>query len=237
MFSRDSLKFQAVPLPDRHDMGDTDMQRAAERFYDCMRRRHSVRDYSDRDVPRDVIENCIRAAGTAPSGANHQPWHFVAISDPAIKHRIRQAAEEEERRFYAGAAGDEWLKALEPIGTTAEKPHLDIAPWLIVVFAQRFGQFDDGETFKNYYVPESVGIATGVLLTALHHSGLVSLTHTPNPMKFLNRLLGRPASEKPVMIVAVGHPSEDATVPAVAKIKKPLSEILTIHAPELGRTA
>ena len=210
-------------------MNDDDMLRAADGFYDLMRKRHSVRDFSARVVPRDIIENCIRAAGTAPSGANHQPWHFVAIADPALKHRIREAAEAEERRFYAGAAGDEWLKALEPIGTAADKPHLDIAPWLIVVFAQRFGHFQDGRKFKNYYVPESVGIATGVLLTALHHAGLASLTHTPNPMKFLNQLLARPAHEKPVMIIAVGHPSEDATVPAVAKIKKPLPEILTVY--------
>ena len=210
-------------------MNDAQMQTAASSFSQFMRKRHSVRDFSDRAVPRDVIENCVRAAGSAPSGANHQPWHFVAVADPALKHRIREAAEEEERRFYAGAAGDEWLMALEPIGTTADKPHLDIAPWLIVVFAQRFGQFDDGRKFKNYYVPESVGIATGFLLTALHHAGLVSLTHTPNPMKFLNRLLGRPAQEKPVMIIAAGHPSDDATVPAVAKIKKPLPEILTVY--------
>ena len=138
------------------------------------------------------------------------------------------AAEEEERRFYDGAAGDEWLRALEPIGTGPDKPHLEIAPWLIVVFAQRYGQFDDGTRFKNYYVPESVGIATGFLLAALHHAGLVSLTHTPNPMRFLNELLGRPESEKPVMIIAAGHPAPGAKVPAVAKIKKPLDEILTL---------
>jgi nitroreductase len=176
-----------------------------------------------------VIEACIRAAGTAPSGANHQPWFFVAIADAGLKRLIRAEAEEEERRFYAGAAGDEWLRALEPLGTTAEKPHLEIAPWLVVVFAQRWGEFDDGQKFKNYYVPESVGIATGVLLTALHHAGLVALTHTPNPMKFLGGALGRPASEKPVMIIAVGHPAEGATVPAVAKIKKPLEDILDVR--------
>ena len=193
-----------------------------------MRRRHSVRDFSDRPVPREVIEACVRAAGTAPSGANHQPWFFVAISDPDIKRRIRAEAEEEERRFYEGAAGDEWLKALEPIGTTAEKPHLEVAPWLIVIFAQRWGEFDDGHRFKNYYVPESTGSRPGFLLAALHHAGLVALTHTPNPMKFLNALLDRPASEKPMMILAVGHPSDTATVPGVAKIKKPLSDILKV---------
>jgi len=218
-----------MPLPDRHDMGDADMCQAAAAFHCFLRKRHSVRDFSDRPVPRPIIEDCIRAAGTAPSGANHQPWHFAAIADPGFKHRIREAAEAEEKHFYAGGAGDEWLKALEPIGTNAEKPHLDIAPWLIVVFAQRFGAFDDGRRFKNYYVPESVGIATGFLIAALHHAGLVALTHTPNPMKFLNAMLDRPASEKPVMIIAVGHPADDAVVPAAAKLKKPLDEILTVY--------
>ncbi|MBL4807520.1 MAG: nitroreductase family protein, partial [Rhodobacteraceae bacterium] len=144
------------------------------------------------------------------------------------KKEIREASEEEERKFYAGGGGDEWLKALEPIGTNDDKPHLEVAPWLIVVFAQRYGQFEDGERFKNYYVPESVGIATGFLLAALHHAGLTALTHTPNPMKFLNKMLDRPASEKPTMIIAVGHPAKTATVPAVAKIKKPLNDILTV---------
>ncbi|SMX37670.1 nitroreductase family protein [Maliponia aquimaris] len=228
MVSRDQMVYTPVALPDRSDLADEAMQVEAEAFRDRMRRRHTVRDFSDRSVPRGVIEACVAAAGTAPSGANHQPWHFAAVSSPAIKARIRAAAEEEERRFYAGAAGDEWIKALEPIGTTASKPHLEIAPWLIVVFAQRYGRFDDGTRFKNYYVPESVGIATGLLLTALHHAGLACLVHTPNPMKFLNELLGRPEAEKPTMIIATGHPSKDATVPAVAKIKKPLDEILSV---------
>lgn len=227
MFARDDMNYEAVALPDRMNLSDDEMQDAAAAFYDKMKRRHSVRDFTNRDVPKAVIEQCIQAAGTAPSGANHQPWHFIAISNPAVKHEIRLAAEEEERQFYAGGGGDEWIKALEPIGTTAEKPHLDIAPWLIIVFAQRWGEFDDGTRYKNYYVPESVGIATGVLLTALHHSGLVTLTHTPNPMRFLNDKFERSQSEKPVMIIAVGHPAEDATVPSVAKIKKPLNEILT----------
>ena len=228
MFARDNLTYEAVALPDRHQLNDAEMQDAAREFHAFMRKRHSVRDFSNRAVDRAVIEDCVRAAASAPSGANHQPWHFVAISDADTKRRIREAAEEEERRFYAGAAGDEWLKALEPIGTSDQKPHLEIAPWLIVVFAQRYGEFDDGTRFKNYYVPESVGIATGFLLTALHHAGLVTLTHTPNPMKFLNTLLSRPASEKPTMIIAVGHPAADAVVPAVAKIKKPLAEVLTV---------
>ena len=228
MFARKQLTYEARDLPDRVTLSDSEMTAEAQRFLDRMTRRHSVRDYTDRPVPRAVIEDCIRTAGSAPSGANHQPWHFVAISNPDIKAQIRAAAEEEERRFYDGAAGDEWLSALEPIGTGPEKPHLTVAPWLIVVFAQRYGQFDDGTRFKNYYVPESVGIATGFLLAALHHAGLVSLTHTPNPMRFLNAVLGRPDSEKPVMIIAAGHPAPDATVPAVAKIKKPLEEILTV---------
>jgi len=228
MFARDRIKYQPIDLPDRMEFSDENMLSEAKAFYETMRRRHTVRDFSERPVSRDVIEACIKAAGTAPSGANHQPWHFVAISAGDVKHRIRLAAEEEERQFYEGGAGDEWLKALEPIGTNEDKPHLDIAPWLIIVFAQRWGRFDDGTRFKNYYVPESVGIATGFLLASLHHAGLVSLPHTPNPMKFLGKLLGRPDSEKPIMIIAVGHPTENAKIPSVAKLKKPLSEILTI---------
>ncbi|MDA4843754.1 nitroreductase family protein [Hoeflea poritis] len=228
MFAREHIEYEAVDLPDRANLTDEQMLAAAEAFHDKMKRRHTVRDYSTRPVSREVIENCIRTAGTAPSGANHQPWHFVAISNPEFKKKIREAAEEEERRFYDGGAGDEWLKALEPIGTNDVKPHLEDAPWLIVVFAQKWGYFEDGERFKNYYVPESTGIATGFLLAALHHAGLVTLTHTPNPMKFLTGMLGRPEHEKPIMIVAVGHPSEDAKVPKVAKMKKPLDEILTL---------
>ncbi|WP_171092472.1 MULTISPECIES: nitroreductase family protein [unclassified Ruegeria] len=225
MFSRDALSYDPIPLPDRSEISDADMQGAAQEFYDKMRQRHTVRDFSLRPVDRSVIETCLRTAGTAPSGANHQPWHFAAISAPDLKQRIREEAEEEERRFYAGGAGDEWIKALEPIGTNAVKEHLTIAPWLIVVFAQRWGHFEDGTRYKNYYVPESVNIATGFLLAALHHAGLSTLTHTPNPMRFLNDALDRPASEKPTMIIAVGHPSENATVPAVPKLKKPLEEI------------
>ncbi|NNE79962.1 MAG: nitroreductase family protein [Silicimonas sp.] len=228
MFSRSNVEYTPIDLPDRADLSDAEMLAEAKGFLDRMKQRHTVRDFSDRPVARDVIEACVRTAGTAPSGANHQPWHFVAISNPAFKKRVRAAAEEEERRFYEGGGGDEWLKALEPIGTDDRKPHLEDAPWLIVVFAQKWGTFDDGTRFKNYYVPESVGIATGFLLAALHHAGLVALTHTPNPMKFLNEMLDRPGSEKPVMIIAAGHPAADAKVPAVAKIKKPLDEILTI---------
>lgn len=227
MFAKDKLEYSAVPLPDRADFSDAETLNAARAFFEKMRTRHTVRDYSDRPIARDVIETCIRTAGTAPSGANHQPWHFVVVGEPEMKARIREEAEEEERRFYAGGGGDEWIKALEPIGTNADKPHLTVAPWLIIVFAQRWGEFEDGTRYKNYYVPESVNIATGFLLAALHHAGLSTLTHTPNPMKFLAPALGRPTSEKPTMIIAVGHPSADATVPTVAKLKKPLHEIST----------
>ncbi len=229
MFYRDQMTYEPLALPDRAELSDAEALAEAKAAFDEIRTRHSVREFTDQPVPREIIEHCIRAAGTAPSGANHQPWHFVAISDPALKRRIREGAEEEERRFYDGAAGDEWLKALEPIGTDASKPHLTTAPWLIVIFAQRWGEFDDGTRFKNYYVPESVGIATGFLIWSLHKAGLSVLTHTPNPMKFLNEMLDRPASEKPTMILTVGHAAPDATVPAVAKIKKPLDEILTVR--------
>jgi nitroreductase len=228
MYRKGEVSYQPLPLPDRVQMDDAAALEAAERFLSYMRKRHSVRDYSPRPVPEAVITACIAAAGTAPSGANHQPWHFVAISDPAMKARIREGAEEEERAFYSGAAGDEWLAALEPIGTGVSKPHLTDAPWLIVVFAQRYGMTRDGARYKNYYVPESVGIATGMLITAIHQAGLVCLEHTPNPMKFLGPLCGRPDHEKPVMILPVGYPADNATVPSVAKRKKPLDEILSV---------
>ena len=225
MYRKGEVTFQALALPDRVQLAADESVQAAEAFRDYMRKRHSVRQYSDQPVPEAVIAACIAAAGTAPSGANHQPWYFAAISNPAMKVRIRAAAEDEEKAFYAGGAGDEWLAALEPIGTGAEKPHLTDAPWLIVVFAQRWGLTEEGARYKNYYVPESVGIATGVLITAIHHAGLVCLEHTPNPMAFLNDMLGRPAQEKPVMILPVGYPAADATVPAVAKRKKPFDQI------------
>ena len=220
--------YRALPLPDRVQKPDDQALAAAQAFRDSLKRRHSVRDFAPRPVPESVIATCIAAAGLAPSGANQQPWHFVAIADPAMKAQIRAAAEEEERAFYAGGGGDEWIAALEPIGTGPDKPHLTIAPWLIVVFAQRYGLRADGTRHKHYYVPESVGIATGFLIAALHEAGLVTLTHTPNPMSFLNGLCGRPASEKPVMILPVGWPSDNATVPAAAKVKKPLDQILSV---------
>ena len=228
MYRKGEVSYQALPLPDRVQRDADGALAEAERFLAYMRKRHSVRDYAPRPVPQAVIAACIAAAGTAPSGANHQPWHFVAISDPAMKARIREGAEEEERAFYQGGAGDEWLAALEPIGTGVSKPHLTDAPWLIVVFAQRYGLTEDGTRYKNYYVPESVGIATGILITAIHQAGLVCLEHTPNPMKFLGPLCGRPEHEKPVMILPVGYPAEGATVPAVAKRKKPLAEIMSV---------
>ena len=228
MYRKGEVSYQPLPLPDRVQKPDDTALADARAFLDYMKKRHSVRQFSTRPVPQAIIETCIATAGTAPSGANHQPWHFVAISDPALKSRIRAGAEEEERAFYSGSAGDEWLAALEPIGTGADKPHLTDAPWLIVVFAQRYGLTHDGTRYKNYYVPESVGLSTGFLIAALHHAGLVCLEHTPNPMKFLGPLLGRPDHEKPVMILPVGWPADNATVPAVAKRKKPLDEILTV---------
>lgn len=221
------MSYQPLPLPDRVQLSSNDSLKQVQAFRDYMRRRHSVREFSDAPVDAAVIQACIEAAGTAPSGANQQPWHFVAIADPAMKARIRAAAEEEERAFYAGGGGDEWLAALEPVGTGPDKPHLTIAPWLIVVFAQRYGM-QEGQRHKHYYVPESVGIACGMLIAAIHHAGLVTLEHTPNPMKFLNALCNRPENEKPVMILPVGLPASDATVPAAAKRKKPLDQIMSV---------
>ena len=194
------------------------MQARAQKFADRMHLRRTVRDFSDRPIPRDIIANVIRAAGSAPSGANQQPWHFVAISNADVKREIRIAAEAEEREFYLNnRAGDEWLGALAHLGTDEHKPFLETAPWLIVVFGQRYGIDENGERIKHYYTPESVGIAMGMLITAVHHAGLVSLTHTPAPMKFLNEILKRPEHEAPYLILVVGYPAEDATVPAISK--------------------
>lgn len=228
MYKKGEVSYQALALPDRVQLEPAESLAQAEAWLAYLRRRHSVRQYSRREVPEAVISACIQAAATAPSGANHQPWHFAAISNPAVKAQIREAAEEEERAFYGGGAGDEWLAALEPIGTGVDKPHLTDAPWLIVVFAQRYGLTEDGARYKNYYVPESVGIATGFLITAIHRAGLVCLEHTPNPMKFLPALCGRGPEEKAVMILPVGYPSDEATVPAVAKRKKSLEQVLTV---------
>ncbi len=214
-----------VPLPDHVALPEEEMQARADAFLADIRRRHTVRDFSDRPVPRVLIETCIRAAGTAPNGANHQPWHFCVIGDPDVKRRIREAAEAEEREFYAGKAGEEWLKALGPLGTDPDKPFLETAPWLIAVFGARRSASADGVMRKNYYVPESVSIAVGFLIVALHRAGLVSLTHTPAPMGFLNAICGRPADEKPYILMVVGHPADGATIPAHALEKKPLEAI------------
>jgi len=215
----------ATPLDDFVVYPEEEMRARAQAFYQLIKRRHTIRYFTDQPVPRDIIETCLMAAGTAPSGANHQPWHFVAISDAGIKAKIRVAAEEEERSFYAGKAGEEWLEALKPLGTDDEKPFLEHAPWLVVIFGQRRGGVTDEERRKNYYINESVGIATGFLITALHEAGLGTLTHTPNPMGFLNQICGRPDTEKPYLILVVGHPSPDATIPRHAQIKKPLATI------------
>jgi nitroreductase len=211
------------PLSEYREYPVDEMRRRAAQFYADIRRRRSVREFSDRPVPREVIEDCLRAAGTAPSGANMQPWHFAVVSDPAIKARIRAAAEKEEHDFYAHRAPREWLEALEPLGTDERKPFLETAPYLIVIFAQHSRLLPDGRKVKHYYAPESVGIATGILITALHHAGLASLTHTPSPMGFLNEILARPPHEKAFLILVVGYPAKDATVPRIAK--KSLREI------------
>ena len=228
MYKKGEVSYLPLPLPDRVQLEPQASLAAAEANLAYMRKRHSVRQFSDRLVPEAVISACIQAAASAPSGANHQPWHFAAIANPAMKARIRDAAEEEERACYTGGGGDEWLAALEPIGTGADKPHLTDAPWLIVVFAQRYGVTEDGARYKNYDVPESVGIATGFLIAAIHQAGLVCLEHTPNPMKFLPEMCERGAEEKAVMILPVGYPAPDATVPAVAKRKKPLDQVMTL---------
>ena len=203
------------------------MVRRATEFSDDLRRRRTVRDFSDAPVPRSVIEPCLIAAGSAPNGANLQPWHFVAVSDLAIKRELRLAAEEEERAFYAGRATTEWLDDLSALGTDADKPFLERAPWVIAIFAQRWRAMPDDTRRVNYYVPESVGIATGFLIAALHHAGLVTLTHTPSPMGFLNRILERPASDKPFLLLVAGYPAEHARVPAITK--KSLAEIATFR--------
>jgi len=202
-----------------------EMCERAQSYFEKMRTRRSVRDFSTEAVPRAVIESCLRTAGSAPSGANMQPWHFVVVGDPAVKRRLREAAEAEERAFYDHRAGDEWLEALAPLGTNADKPFLEDAPWLIVVFLKKFTFDEQGRRHKNYYTAESVGIACGFLLSALHWAGLATLTHTPSPMKFLNTLLDRPKDERAYMIIPVGYPAAGATVPVIEK--EPLERIVT----------
>ena len=221
-------KYYPVPLPAQNLVSPEKAQSSADDFFKRMSKRHSIRDFSSTDIDENVIRTAIKTAARAPSGANQQPWHFVAIKDAEMKQRIRDAAEAEEQEFYNGGGGDEWLDALEPIGTGPNKPHITTAPWLIVVFAQRYGLSDDGRRYKHYYVPESVGIATGILITALHNCGLSTLTHTPNPMSFLNDLCQRPKNEKPVMIMPVGYPTQDATVPEASLYKKTERDILSV---------
>lgn len=200
-----------------------EMKRRAADFRALMQRRRTVRHFSDKPVPREIIEECLITAGAAPNGANLQPWRFVVVSDPKVKHEIRVAAEEEEREFYRRRAPKEWLDALAPLGTDEHKPFLDIAPYLIAIFGKNHSELPDGRKVKNYYVHESVGIATGFLIAALHNAGLVSLTHTPSPMGFLNAILNRPPDEKPFLLLVTGFPANDAEVPVITK--KPLEEI------------
>ena len=216
------MSSEVVPLTGYARLSDAEMTARLNAFQEHMANRRTIRDFADTPVPQSLIETAIKTAGTAPSGANFQPWHFVAISDPETKRAIREAAEEEERAFYSGRASDEWLDALAPLGTDDQKPFLEIAPWLIAVFAQKRG--DHG---KNYYVTESVGLAAGMLITALHNVGLGTLTHTPAPMTFLREICGRPVTEKPFVLLVVGYPAEGCTVPTHALEKKSLAEIAT----------
>ena len=219
-----------VPLAGYEQYPPELMQQRVDAFAALLQRRRTARQFSARPVPRAIIEKCLQAAGTAPSGAHQQPWHFVAISDPATKARIRIAAEEAERDFYRRRAPPEWLDALRPLGTDEHKPYLDTAPWLIAVFLRRFARMPDGRKIKHYYTDESVGIATGFLIAAVHAAGLVSLTHTPNPMGFLTEILGRPKDiERPFLLLVVGYPAADASVPDI--VRKPLADIATFCPP------
>lgn len=222
----DSADRDFEPLPAYREYPPPEMEARSRAFAAEMQRRRTTRHFSDRPVPRGVIEACLEAAGTAPSGAHLQPWHFVVVGDAGLKRRIRVAAEEAEAEFYA-TAPQEWLDALAPLGTDAHKAYLETAPYLIAVFAERYGVTPSGERRTHYYVTESVGIATGFLLAALHHAGLVALTHTPNPMGFLNEVLERPANERPLMLVVTGYPAEAARVPRLRR--KALAEIATFR--------
>jgi iodotyrosine deiodinase len=217
------VKPQFIPLNPPQILPNEQLRQQAAAFEEKMRTRRTVRDFSERPVPAEVIESCLRVAGSAPSGANLQPWHFVAINNAETKREIRIAAEAEEKEFYEHRAPAEWLEALAPIGTDWRKPFLEIAPWLIAIFSQPYRTLPNGKKLKHYYATESVGIATGLLIAAVHTTGLVSLTHTPSPMAFLNRILKRPAYEKPFLLLVVGHPAENATVPDIKR--KPLAEI------------
>ena len=206
-----------IPLQQYREYPIEEMRARLQAFYDDIARRRTVREFSDRPVPRDIIETALQAAGTAPSGANLQPWHFAVVSGPATKRKIREAAEAEEREFYEHRASEEWLAALAPLGTDADKPFLETAPYLIAVFLQKHGELPDGRKVKHYYPTESTGLATGILITALHRAGLATLTHTPSPMKFLNEILDRPKSERPFLLLVVGYPADDAHVPDIER--------------------
>lgn len=220
-----ATEHRTVPLEGYRELPVEEMRERVERFYADMARRRTVREFSDRPVPRDIIETALSAAGTAPSGANLQPWHFVVIGDAGTRKKIRAAAEAEEREFYQHRASPEWLAALEPLGTDASKPFLETAPYLIAVFLQKYGRLEDGRKVKHYYPTESTGLATGILITALHQAGLATLTHTPSPMRFLNEILGRPTSERPFLLLVVGYPAEGARVPDIGR--KDLAEFTT----------
>ena len=217
------MKTSFIPLADYKSLPETEMIERSKEFYNEIRKRRTVREFSESMVPSEVIKNCIKAAGTAPNGANLQPWHFVVVSDKRIKHKIRIAAEEEEKEFYKKRAPKEWLEALEPLGTDEHKQFLETAPYLIVIFSKSYDLRSDGKKVKQYYSIESTGIAAGILITALHHSGLVTLTHTPSPMGFLNEILKRPVNEKPFLILVTGYPAEGVRVPDIKK--KSLDEI------------
>jgi nitroreductase len=206
-----------IPLEQYREYPVEEMRDRLQEFYEDVARRRTVREFSARPVPRDIIETALQAAGTAPSGANLQPWHFVVVSGPATKKKIREAAEAEEREFYEHRASEEWLAALEPLGTDERKPFLETAPYLVAVFLQKYGELPDGRRVKHYYPTESTGLATGILITALHRAGLATLTHTPSPMKFLNDILGRPKSERPFLLLVVGYPADDARVPDIGR--------------------
>lgn len=223
------LNYQPLPLPHRQTLSDEQSVEESRAYLQKMHTRHSVRHFSDVPVPQEVIFNAIAAAGTAPSGANQQPWHFCAINDPAMKAQIREHAEARERRLYEQEEDVDLVRAAKAIGVSFDKPHLTEAQWLIIIFAQLWGVHPNGRRFKHYYVLESVGISTGLLITGLHYSGLASLTHTSGDMAFLNPLCGRPNSEKPVTVLAVGHPAEHATVASHSKVKKHLSEIMSVY--------
>lgn len=214
--------YPTIRLKDYREYPLDEMRQRLNDFYADLNRRRTVREFSGRPVPRDIIETALKAAGTAPSGANLQPWHFAVVSGAETKKKIRVAAEVEEREFYSHRASPEWLAALEPLGTDSDKPFLETAPYLIAVFLQKFGSLSDGRKVKHYYPVESTGLATGILITALHRAGLVTLTHTPSPMKFLNEILGRPKSERPFLLLVTGYPAEDAEVPDIER--KPLEE-------------